>query len=301
MFASLMQKFYVPDQGDYQLSGRYSLIGLSLALGASSLFTLFVSYIYSLAVTFIPIIYLNVLITASLGIAIGFCVMLSSKIALIRNKNVRLLIAVIVSALAVITQWMVYLFFLTTGKAPIQGNIAEGQFLLDITTLKNIFTTLYTYGSWTVFGITVNGALLLSIWIVEALIIMAAPLLILTKHPIPPFSEKLNKWYKKRTLAQDFAYISGINSFINELRDSKAANLLNYPKGDGNRHARIIIYYIEQEDKAYLSADNIFITSGKESNKDIDPVVRFVAIPSHVASELIKKHGTKAWSYNDVI
>lgn len=301
MFATLLQRFYVPDQGDFHLSGNFTLAGLTIAVGLSAVITTLAAYLYALLVTFIPFIYLNALITGTFGLIIGYTVVYTSRISLIRNGKVRFSIGLIFSFVGVFVQWMVYLFFWVTGKIPLQETIQEGLFILDPVVLKNLLLDLYTYGSWSIFGITVNGVFLLLIWIAEAVIIIGAPLLILLKHPISPFSEKLTRWYPKKILAQDFAYVSGINSYIKELRDSNASNLLHYPKGDGHRHSRVSLYYIDQEERAYLSADNIYITSGDKGSKDIDPIVRFVAIPNQVAKQLLDKYGVREWSYEDIL
>lgn len=300
MFAALSQKLYIPDRGDFKLSGNYSLAGAFLAMSLSTIVAGLAAYIYSLAVTVIPIIYFNFLLTVGLGVSIAYTVIFISKLSLIRNDKVRFFISVFVGILAFILQWLVYIFFLTTGKIPLEHTIAEGEFLLNPIVLKSILSKLYSYGNWSVFGFTVNGITLLLIWLGEALIIIGAPILILLKNPITPFSEKLHLWYPKVSLSQDFAYISGINSFIQELRTSKGSNLLNYPKGDGTRHSTISIYYLEQEDQSFLSADNIYITKGKESKKEVDPVVRFVAIPCTTANALIEKYGKKKWSYLNI-
>ncbi|MCT4645821.1 MAG: hypothetical protein N4A74_12610 [Carboxylicivirga sp.] len=301
MISTLLQKFYVPDEGDFRLSGNFTLPGLILAAGLSALVSILSAYLYALLVAFIPFIYLNAMITGVFGIVIGFTVIYISRITLIRNAKVRFTIGVVSGIIGVLAQWLVFLFFLVTGEIPLQDTIQQGVFLLDPVILKDLLSELYNYGTWSIFGVTLRGIPLLLIWLAEAVIIIGAPLLLLLKYPISPFSEKLNQWYPKKVLAQDFAYVSGVVSYIKELRDSKAENLLHYPRGDGHRHSRVSIYFMEQEEIAYLSTDNIYITSGDKGGKDIDPVVRFVAIPNQVAKQLLDKFGVRKWSYQDML
>ena len=301
MISTLLQKFYVPDEGDFRLSGNFTLPGLILAVGLSALVSILSAYLYALLVAFIPFIYLNAMITGVFGIVIGFTVIYISRITLIRNAKVRFTIGVVSGIIGLLAQWLVFLFFLVTGEIPLQDTIQQGVFLFDPVILKDLLSELYNYGTWSIFGVTLRGIPLLLIWLAEAVIIIGAPLLLLLKYPISPFSEKLNQWYPKKVLAQDFAYVSGVVSYIKELRDSKAENLLHYPKGDGHRHSRVSIYFMEQEEKAYLSTDNIYITSGDKGGKDIDPVVRFVAIPNQVAKQLLDKFGVRKWSYQDML
>lgn len=293
MFADLIQKITVADKGDFKLSGNYTLVGFVLAFGLSALVAVLCGYLYAVIVTYMPIIYLNILLNVVFGVIIGFTVTYLSKLALIRNTKARYLIGCLAGLSGVIAQWWVYLFLITTGKIPLEHTVSEGSFLIEWGVLKEILNALYTNGNWSLFGIDMNGPLLLSIWIGEALIIVVAPMLILYKNPITPFSEKYMKWYPKVTLAQDFGYISGIVSFIRELRDSKAENLFHYPKGDGMRHSKVNLYYLEQEDEAFLSVDNVFHTKGNNARKEVDPIVRFVAVPSQTAAQLMDKYGVK--------
>lgn len=297
MPSALMQKLYVPDKGDYQTSGNYPLTGWIATIALTAIITTICAFIYSIAVSYIPIIYFNALMTAALGLVIGYSTYFISRIFLIRNNRIRFVIAISIAIWAIIFQWYVHLFVITRGINSIQNIFNEGPFLFDFKNLKIIFSRLYIHGSWAAFGFPVSGLYLLSIWLVEALIILGSPILILLNNPIPPFSEKLNKWYSKITLSQDFAYISAINSFINELRNSKGQNLFHYPKGDGNRHSLITIYYVKHEPQAFLCADNIYITKGQGSNKDVDPIVRFIKIPVETAEQLITRYGKRKWSY----
>lgn len=297
MLANILQNLFVPDKGDFELSGNYSPLGFLLACGLSATLSVFGGYLYAVVVTYMPFIYLNLLLNVGFGLMIGFSVSFLCKLALIRNIKARFFIGLLASIVGLAAHWWVYLFLITTGKIPLEHTVSEGSFLIDPEVLKEIFMALYTYGNWSFSGIDINGSLLVSIWVGEALIIIGAPLLILYKHPIPPFSEKYMKWYSKVTLAQDFAYISGIVSFIQELRGAKGANLLHYPKGDGRRHSKVCLYYLEEEEKAYVSVDNVYISKGSNARKEIDPIVRFIAVPSDIARSLIDKYGVKKWSF----
>lgn len=278
----------------YQESGQVSVSKQIMSYVISIGLVLLLGYLYSVIMIFIPIVYLNFLITVGYALLLGLICRVLVRVSHTRNKNYQIIQAVVIGLLANYFQWTSYILYAYNGAIP---NI-ELYFshLHWIILPKNFFTAIAEinkFGTWSIFGFTFNGIGLTAIWLIEFIIIMAGPIVAIVQTKVYPYSELLEKWYPKYTLFKDFESISAINKLIGELSSDPLKSIDSLGKGTGLRHSKIHIFYLDDEDKQYLTFENIFIEGQGKGKKDCSIVINNFKIKKSDAKLILEKYENK--------
>jgi hypothetical protein len=155
-----------------------------------------------------------------------------------------------------------------------------------------IMSELYNWGTWGLFGIPVNGVILVLIWIAEFFIIAA--LAIKTSHKISkiPFCELSNKWFKEEKIGP-FTYVYDRPNLISKIQNSEptAFEHMEFTQNDKRDHTLFKIYDNNQG-KIYLTAEShkARIKDGK-LEFDITPFVQTILITANMKQNLLIKTG----------
>ncbi len=276
-------KFYTPSD---QLQPTNLIIALILGLIISSI----LAYLYNLLSTFIPIVYFNVLITIGLGMAIGLASRIIGRMAKLINKKSKLILVVTMAVSTFIFQWVAFLGTLKAGISP--GFV---EYLGDIP--STLFAgehwsnlgDLYTYGAWSIGGLMFNKFLLLMVWLVEMGIILILPFMSVRQSPEYPYSESQNKWYAKYTLSDQFESMSSKRYFL----DDHLGNPLNAIKGlqlgDGWRHGKVHIYYLDGVNDAYMSFEKVFIEGRGKGKKTSSYLIENLRLSQQEARSILNE------------
>ncbi len=244
----------------YQESQNINNIGITVACSVSIAFSLILGYTYSILISVIPFFYANFLLTFLLGISLALIIRVLIRLTHNRNKRSQITLAVITGLLANYFQWTTFVLFVVNSSVPNFIELLQNlHWLMHPENLFQIIVEINNLGFWSIAGITFNGWLLTTIWVLEAVIIGAIPVIGVLKANIYPYSERLSKWYPKYTLLNDFESISLIKKLTKSLNEDLVSTIENLGKGNGIRHSKIHLYYIEEDDNQYLSIENIFI------------------------------------------
>lgn len=274
----------------YQESGKANTLGLVI----SYLFCLGVAmglgYVYSIAIFFIPIVYLNFLLTLGFGLILGLMCRFFVRISHNRSKKSQIIQAAIIGIMATYFQWTAYILFIYNGSvAPPAEYLAN----LDwIVIPKNFFAAIAKInrvGAWSIFGVTFRGFSLALVWIMETFIIIVLPVVAIRKTPIYPYSEKLSKWYPKFTLFKDFESLSGSKKLMDDLAANPLVALQGLGKGSGTRHTKVHLFYFKDEDRQYLTFERIFIDGNGRGKRNGSVVINNLAIDSNAAIAIMAK------------
>lgn len=250
----------------YQPSGKVSVASILLFLLVGISIVPLVSTLYSLAIWFIPFIYLNFLITGLAGFLIGLSVQkIVIRFGKVRNVYVALLYGLALGLLASYFQWVVYTDLLmnagdTMGNARL-GITKSGIEINEIIEIAGtpslvflIIGELYEYGSWGIFGFTPSGIFLAIIWIIELLIAVLIPVIFARDEVKKPFCEHENKWFKEEELAP-----IGLKLSPQEFKE-KMEMALQLPSDmlyagvkASEMHLKLLLYQSEREE-SYLTA-----------------------------------------------
>jgi hypothetical protein len=78
----------------YEESGQTNLLGMVFAYTAVIVFTFIMGFLYEVFIRIIPFVYINFLLTFGYGAAVGFFVMLISRIVKCRSRKGRIFMVV---------------------------------------------------------------------------------------------------------------------------------------------------------------------------------------------------------------
>lgn len=139
--------------------------------------------------------------------------------------------------------------------------------LFNPSSFFGLISEINTYGTWGIGSseYIINGFLLTVVWLSEIIIISLPMVLLIMDFDVLPFSEKLNKWYKKYTIDDDFESMYSGKLVDEKLDKGVLTALTDLLPGNGARHSKIHLYYLEGENSQYLSIDKVVIDprSGK--------------------------------------
>jgi hypothetical protein len=204
------------------------------------------------------------------------------------------LLAVGIGLLANYFQWTAFIVWAYSDGFPdFQMYLINLTWLITDGDLFGIIAEINEVGMWSVFGATVNGFGLTAIWIVEALIIAAGPVIISFQIKTPPYSENLSRWYAKYTLFNDFESIPATTKLIEELKEDPLKVIEGLGNGAATRHTKIHIFYLKGEEDQYLTIEKVFIGSQEGSKKTSEILVNNFRITSQQAISIREKFENK--------
>lgn len=280
----------------YQESGEINHLSFALGLIALLGLTMIWGYSYALLIHFIPLIYLNLLVTVCFGIVLEYSVRLIIRLTKNRNKQSRIILTVIAVFLATYFQWAAFLDSILLESFP---NPKEYLFLLDWiihpTEFFGLIGQIYEYGTWGIgmVDFQVNGILLVGVWLVEIFLSALPSIKMINSFELYPFSEKFNKWYPKYLIFNDFESIVSRNSIESKLDESVLETLKDLKPGSGIKHSKIYLYYHEGEEHQYLSIDRIFIEGKGKGKTNRTSVIKNYRIDTSTAKDVQKEFRLK--------
>lgn len=278
----------------YQESGRVDPLRLVLSYVLCLIVALFLGYVYTGIIIFIPIVYLNFLITAGFGMILGFICKLSVRLTHNRDKRSQFTQAIVIGIFANYFQWTAYILYAYEGGIPeISEYLQNLHWIMVPRYFVSAIIDINRVGLWSVFGFTFNGFGLTVVWLIEALIIIAGPILAVHKTKIYPYSEKLNKWYPKYTLFNDFEPVVTVNKLIRDLTDDPLQAIKDLGKGNGLRHTKIHLFYFKDEENQFLTFEKIYIESQGRGNKNSSVLINNFKISKEVADTILSNYKHK--------
>lgn len=270
-----------------------------LLLTSLSIFILvpILAYVYANLTWFMPIIYVNFLLTMVLGVAVSYIVEFVLWFGKCRSSRHALMIAIFAGLFTVYFQWAVWLQIVSSLE---QGYTSGEKYELIIAyfinpaTMLELMKLISDTGVWEIAGTTISGAILWLIWAIEAGIIIALIITRTRKFVHEPFCETSNKWATRYNL-------SGLTSIQNpkdikvELSNKNYADLEALVPADEMRaHAALTFYHCEMEDVYYLTINNKIVFIGTKEVKTINNfLVEYIKIDRTIAKQLIEKYGEK--------
>lgn len=277
----------------YKHLGQSSPLNLIIALILGLILATGVSFIYNWLIISIPFIYINFLITIGFGASLGYCAKFLSRLTQIRNSKHNIVLAGVIGFWGFYFQWFVYLVYLISNEYSIEAYQANMDILYKPVIFLDLIIQINRKGAWELFGLVFKDFPLWITWGFELILIIGIPLIIIIKHPIVPYSERLNRWYKKYTLKFEFERISTQNQFKENLMLNAEQTITNLSYGNPHRYSEISIYYLQDEQCQYLSVDNVLIENRGSGKTEKDSVVHLFQIENSVAKALMDKYGIK--------
>ena len=283
----------------YKPSGKISPLAFVILLLVCAVIMPILGVIYAYATWYIPIVYINFLITIVFGISISFVIgHLLIKLGKIRNYTLSVLFAIIASLVAYYSQWVVWVD-LVLNSGEVYGNeqiglsVSNIQFeqLLYLAThpsdLIDLILLINKEGTWGIKGMTVSGVFLGIIWLIEFAVIMFFSFTTAGRSK-KPFSEVTEQWFKEEILPP-FTYIDNKNSFKQAAEQGKWEQILE-PLQLTNRessHSVFVPYLVANE--YYLSVLNLKAKTNDKGKLEIesDEFIKYLRI-NKIVYDMIK-------------
>lgn len=274
----------------YEESGKIHPLRFVIASVLSIGVAIVLGYVYTLAIVYIPIIYLNFIATLFFGAALGAMYRILIWLSHSRNKRANLLLAVGIGLLANYFQWTAFIVWaFSDGFPDFQLYLINITWLVTDGDLFGTIAEINKVGMWSVFGATVTGFGLTAIWIVEALIIAAGPVIISFQIKTAPYSENRSRWYVKYTLFNDFESIPATTKLIEELKENPIAVIEGLGNGAANRHTKIHVFKLKGEEDQYLTIEKVVVDSREGSKKTGEILVNNFRISKQQADAILEK------------
>ena len=276
----------------YQESGKVNSAKFLIAIIAAVAISILLGYVYVLIMMFIPIIYLNVLITIGLGILLGWIARAATRFSHNRNKRSQLLFAVLLGVLVTYFHYVAYLLYMMDGAVPsLSLYLSQLPWIvMEPGSFFSFLSVVNELGPWSIFGLTFSGVLLALVWLLEALIIIGAPVLTVFGSDPYPYAESLGKWYPKFTLSEEFASISGTTSLINDLQADPLKTIEELGMGTATRYSKIHVFYLPKAKDNYLTFEKVTIEDAEKGNKDSVLVLNNYRIDKATAAKILEVH-----------
>lgn len=152
----------------YTPSGIIPPAGIVYEIAIGIFATAILSVIYGYATSYIPFIYLNVLLTVGYGAGIGIAIGFGGKQGNVRNHTFTGIVAAIFGILGVYAAWVVWIY----------ASSHSELFIYHPSDLLSFAQYLAREGAWSVGSLTPKGLLLYGVWALEALMIIGIAFLV---------------------------------------------------------------------------------------------------------------------------
>lgn len=160
-------------QTHYKAPQSIDPVGFFLGAMAGLAGALLIAPIYALAIAYIPIVYLNALLTGCAGFAIGWGVCTALRAGHFHNAPISYGMALGALGLAYWTHWIMWFAVLAFRS---DANVLDALYMLYPPALLSAIGAVYDVGTWSISGGDVNGIPLGITWVLEALIFFGAGL-----------------------------------------------------------------------------------------------------------------------------
>ena len=193
----------------YKLSGKAPLASTVAVLGGMGTMSVVLGAVYGMAVFYIPIVYLNVLLTLGMAFGVGWGVLSLGKMLKVRSALVLAVVALVCGLAAEYAACAGWIYAVTQRQ----------HIVIDPATVWRALQYFAEDGVWSLRGGTpVKGAMLYTTWGIEALIIVGGAMLvpwILMEGEV--FCEACSQWVKEKTTLSPFAPLASADVIKTQL------------------------------------------------------------------------------------
>lgn len=280
----------IGDEGFYYPTGNANIAGKLIAYSIVVVCAFIVALVYNILIALIPFPYINFFITLGVAIVMGYTAKIAAKTGKLRNYRERGSLGIFAGVIVYYFQWA---SFTMLALLNFEFNIDIGLYIEAILSPVAMFETIAIInevGTWSIGEIPFTGSLLTVVWAIEGLMIVFLPFIIIRTQALTPYSEMMDKWYSLYRLDTFLGNVPF--TFKKDLLEKGGDAVFELGKGLPHRHGRISVYYLPDEEFAYLSADNIF--KGEDGKGDeTTNIVDAFRIDKATAQALMEKYRTK--------
>ncbi len=253
----------------YKPSGKTPVKGLIISIVTAFILTVGFSILYIALQWFIPFIYFNFFIAVGLGAGVAVSLFIAIGLGKIRNTQYDFLLAIVCGVLGWYSQWALFVSLMYRAEGNMGGDMwVRSSF--SLTGFWSVFThpealfqsmiTLNRAGTFSLKHNVATGAFLWTIWVIEAVIIIALPIFLsVSGRARQPFSEQNNNWMDERDLEGKLKTVENADALITELGSGNLRALKNFLQAEevGNDYATVRIYESQGDPVGYITVTNV--------------------------------------------
>lgn len=272
----------------YRCSGRFPAHGLAVMLIGGLAAAGIAGAVYGVVTWYMPIIYVNVLLTLGLGLGCGWLVLKLGMAMHVRNTAAYLAVAFATALAAYYANWVSWIWA-ASGR--------EDVVVLP-TQIAAVMQIVYEQGAWSMgsSGEPVKGVFLGAIWVAEAAVVLGAPFKVVWRIRDEPYCETTGAWVNEVSVIGPFTPIEEPDGWRRALEAGEFAKLgalrpLGGELGDGGVFAQIKLRHAGAPESLHvLTIANVTVHVDKEGKVKLKekPVVRDMII-DHESHELINE------------
>lgn len=281
--------YYKPSGKTAPVSILYLILGI--AVGAS-----IIGFIYSYAILYIPIIYLNILCLFGAAFGIGFVANFVVGLGKVRNKLVATIFGLIIGLAGLYISWLVWIY--DHGNASAFAEISYMDLLSNPGGMWDFIWAINEEGTWGIgrSGGAVSGMFLSVIWLIEAIAFVGVAAFFGYSKACEPYLENDDDW-AETTKIEPFKLIEDVSGLKHELETQNYEQLLALPIEEAGRtksYTSLLLYHGQKKAQAkefYLTVNNMMEDYDKEGKLSFDekPQISFIRISKEAGQQLFVK------------
>lgn len=275
----------------YEESGIAPVPNLVMSFLTGSTVVTFFSFYYSLLVTYMPFIYINVIVSVLYGYLIALTADQLFSAFKIRNRKKAILFAILIAIVGNYSQWISYMYVISTENI---GIFPDLGFYLELYIRPDYLIENMAYlsenGAWEIFGVTIKGFVLWGVWLSECAVITFTVYYAASNKGIIPFSESSNQWYSKYTIDVDFEPIRLRTQFIESYTKNPVEAIKSLEKGNATRYAHVHIYKTKRDGRSLVSIDNLLVTERGKGKKEKEEIIAPHYLDNHHINHLMQEY-----------
>jgi hypothetical protein len=249
----------------YKHSGQAPVSGLVNAFICGLVSAAILGVVYAYAVAFIPFIYLNFLITAFFGFAMGWVVFWIARKGHIRNKTLPVLIAFVCALVGLYVSWGANM--MARIGWPEDNNPLP---FFDPTAILAYMQFGYDNGFWTLKGTEVKGIFVALVWLTEAGVVLGIPMFTcLASIDALAYCESCSRWTSDAAVVRKVEPTQAL-SIVEGLQQGNIAPLAEAPLAGptSNDFLRVKLQCCDGcAASNYLTLERVRITIDAKKNK----------------------------------
>ncbi len=274
----------------YKPSGKVNPISILYLLLAICIAVPILAFIYTYAILYIPLIYLNFLCLAGIAFGLGFIANFVIGLGKVRNTMIAIIFGLLVGIAGLYASWVIWL-----------GYHFEQEYMsiaFDLEALINEIEFANQQGTWGIgrSGGMVNGVMLSIVWVIEIIAMIGFPVFFAYSKACEPFIENDDNWAES-TVIGPFELVANHTILKQQLESRNYEGLLALEPAENagqGSHTLLQLYHGENRNQSkefYLTINNMMEKLDKDGNLDFDEknVINFINISKEAGQQLLAK------------
>lgn len=285
----------------YKPSGKSNPISFLYLTLAMFIAAPLLAFIYTYAILWIPIVYLNFLCLAGIAFGLGFVASFVIGFGKVRNKILAIILGLFVGLAGIYASWIVWVSYHVNSSAFVELSYLD--LIKNPSAVWSMIWEINNIGTWTIgrSGGSVSGMFLTVVWAIEALAMIGFPIFFAYSKAGEPYLENDDNW-AENTAIGPFEYVPNAEILQKQLEAKNYEELIGMQPAENagqGSHSVLTLYHGKNRNQSkefYVSVSNKFGKLNKEGKLEFDEkvLINAIHIPKETGQQLFAKIAPKA-------